>query len=297
MIIFLFLATSLAAKTDRSGTVPSVETFYKRACAAYEHERWNIAARNFHSVVQYYPDSPQASDSWFFLGISNFKRDALEDANDAFTNYLRHDPKPENVENCIIYKFLIAQSFQNGAKRKMLGAKFLPAIMDGSENAIEIFDEIITTFPSHDLSSESLFAKGLLYWKQQEYRESIDAFQTLIRRFPRHDRAPESFLMISRVYLDQAKREIQNHDILALAQLNLRKFEYEFPAEERLAEARGYVDSIKETFAQGLASTGQFYERVKKPNASILYYRNAMEQFPGTQAAAFAQERLSILEE
>lgn len=65
--------------------------------------------------------------------------------------------------------------------------------------------------------------------------------------------------------------------------------------EERLEEAENNVEEIKEIYARGLYDTGQFYERVKKPRASIIYYKNAIKQFPDTQIAQLCQERLEAL--
>ena len=100
--------------------------------------------------------------------------------------------------------------------------------------------------------------------------------------------APLAYLCINRVYVEQSLSEFQNPDLLALAQINYRKFARDFPKEERLAEAEADIHAIKEIYARGLYDTGQFYERVSKPKASVIYYLNAIKQFPDTHVADYA---------
>jgi hypothetical protein len=53
---------------------------------------------------------------------------------------------------------------------------------------------------------------------------------------------------------------------------------------------------MKEIFATALYETGQFYERKKEPKASVLYYHNAITQFPDTKVAQSCKERLAELQ-
>jgi len=273
----------------------TADEHYRYACEAYHYHDWKHAIRHFHIISVNFPDHPDYDTAKYYLGVSYYYYGEPEFANQAFTNYLKGSNNPEFIEEALEYKFLIAQSFQAGAKRHMYGSKSLPAVMDASETAIEVYDEIITSFPCHALAAESLYWKGSLLWKNREYREGVEAFNTLIRRFPHHEKAPESYLLISRLYLSQAQKEFQNPDILALTQLNLKKFEHDFPSEERLDEARCYVQGVKETFAKGLYETGQFFERCKKCDASVIYYQNALRQFPDTAVAEMCRRRIQAL--
>jgi len=110
--------------------------------------------------------------------------------------------------------------------------------------------------------------------------------------FPKHELAPMSYEKIARVYVDQAKIEVQNPDLLALAQINLSRFESDFPREELLEMARHQFLHLKEVYAKGLYDIAQFYERVCKPKASIIYYQKAIYEFPETYIAERCRGRL-----
>jgi outer membrane protein assembly factor BamD (BamD/ComL family) len=202
---------------------------------------------------------------------------------------------PTFFEEAIQFKFDIAERLGNGARKRLFGTKQLPKWAPGRSLAIEIFDEIIAAVPCHDIAAQSLVSKGWLEWRVGRFREAVEAFQQVIRRFPKHELTPECYLMISHVYLDQSAEEYQNSDILTFARLNLQKFKRDFPREERICMAEQDLMGIKETYAKGLYEMGRYYERKYKPRASMIYYNNAIYQFPDTCIAELCRDRMFCL--
>lgn len=275
----------------------SCEEHFEFGCEAYYYHDWKHSIRHFHIVAYNFPDHPCADIARYYLAVSYYYYGEYEFANTAFTQYLKASGNREFLEDAIEYKFLIAEAFRaNKAKRHLYGSKSLPAWMPAAELSLEIYDEIITSFPCHPIAADALMCKAAQLWKTEEYRQSVEAYQTLIRRFPKHEMAPESYLLIARLYWDQARREFQNADLLALSELNLKKFEHDFPSEERLDEARYYVQQVKETFAKGLYETGRFFERCGKIEASAIYYQNALQKFPETSIAERCRKRMRAIQ-
>lgn len=273
----------------------TVEEHYALANEAYQAENWSEAAKQYRIVAYNFPDTPEGEESKFFVGVAYFYDEDYDAANEEFSRYLRCHSHPKYFEQAIEYKFLVAEAFKCGARRRPFGYRKLPCILPGTETAIETYDQVIATVPCHDLAAQALFSKANLHWSCREYREAIECFQILIKRFPKHELTPDCYLSINRVYLEQSQREFQNPDILQFAQLNLRKFKQEFPGEERLCDAEADVLAIKEVYAKGLFDTGQFYERKNQPTASIIYYKKAIRQFPETSISQLCKERLVAL--
>jgi hypothetical protein len=128
-----------------------------------------------------------------------------------------------------------------------------------------------------------------------EYRDCVEAYQTIIRRFPKNEIVPICYLNIANAYVEQARLEFQNPDILALAELNVRKFQNDFPRDERVAFAEESVCLIKEMYAKGLCDLGLFYERIHQPDAAAIYFQSSIEEFPDTNVAQFCRSRLICL--
>ena len=256
---------------------------------------WHEAARQFRIVTNEFPGTKESARSFFFLGVAYYHLQDFEFSNQAFSDYVMSQSHPEHFEEAMEYKFLIAEAFRNGAKRRILGSRMFPKWLSAENMAIEAYDEIIATMPSHELAAKSLFAKGCFHWKLQDYSDSVENFQKLILRFPKHEMALESYVMVSEIFLDQCHKEHQNVDILAFAEVNLKQFRADFPGEPRLEKAEKNFCHMKEVYARGLFDTGQFYERVGKPQASYLYYQNTIDKFPSTFVADKCRSRLRAM--
>ena len=217
-------------------------------------------------------------------------------ANCSLTNYLHENASPEFLEEVIQLKFQIAEALRGGARRRPYCSKRFPKFLQGYDLAGEIYDEIISTVPCQEIAAKSLYAKGCLYSQTFDYRCAIEAFLGLIRRFPRHETAPDAYVAMLDVYHTQAFYEANNPDILDLAELTYTHFCHDYPNDDRLVEASDTVMAIRERYAYGLYSTGQFYERVCKPESSVLYYVSTIERFPDTEVADCARKRLCHLQ-
>lgn len=274
----------------------SAEEHYALAVKAYNDKDWNEASRHFLIMTQSFSASPLSADAAYFLGTCYFELQEYEFANNAFSSYIGGKSHPKYFIEAIEYKFCIAEAFRQGAKRRFFGTKQLPKWASGEELGVQIYDEVIAALPSHDFAARALYSKGNLLWKNKDYRNSIDCFQLLVKRFPKHELTPEAYLAMTCVYLDQSKFEFQNPDLLAFADLNVKRFKKQFPKEERIVQAENYVLQIKEVYAAGLYETGLFYERTGKPLASIIYYKNAIQQFPETNVAQWCTRRLLTLD-
>lgn len=280
---------------DTMATLP-VEQHFALGRTAMNNCDWREAALQFAIVSTNFPNSPYGQEAFYYLGIAEFNMEEYDFANDAFSQYLKCQNNPQNFLSAIEYKYYIAEQFRCGAKRRFLGTKQLPKWATGRTMALKIYDEVIAAMPSNNIAIQALYSKGFMLWEMCEYRDSIESFQLLCKRFPKNELTPDCYVIMSCIYFDLCGSEPQNPDILALAELNARKFRLEFPKEERLSQAEYNVQQIRELYASNLYETGRFYERVKKPQASIIYYYNAISQFPNTEIAQRCKERLYVLD-
>lgn len=173
--------------------------------------------------------------------------------------------------------------------------RYLPKWVSAQDSALEIYDEVVAALPNHALTIQALLSKADLLCRMEEYRECIDTYQLIIRRFPKHEIIPSCYLKIAESYYEQSRYEFQNPDILALAELNVRKFKNDFPRDEGIEAAEQTICQIKELYAKGLCDLGLFYERMEKPEAAAIYFQSSIEEFPDTKVARFCRSRLNCL--
>lgn len=289
-----------AEMTDRvaeQAPVRSVQECYSAALEAFQKEDWKSLIHEASIVTKNYSATPFAHEAHYYLGVGFYHLNDLEASNREFSTYLKKQTTPKFFEEAIQYKFAIAERFKKGAKKHLMGWKSMPQWVPAEEEAIAIYDEVIAALPHHDLGAQALFGKGQLLLREQDFKESVESFQTLIRRFPKHPLTPEAYLGIEEVYLSQCRAEYLDADYLELAQINLRKFKQDFPHDDRTAKAEKMLLEMKEEYGGNLYETGQFFERTKKPHASVIYYSKVVNKYPETKAAAKSQKRLTALEE
>lgn len=275
----------------------SVQEHYEKGLKCMEHQEWDEALSNFMIIALNFQETSFYNESLFFSGVAYFKLGELDLSNKQLSNYLMQKGSSRHFEEVFEYKFQIAEEYRNGARRHMFGYEHMPKWSTGKSEALRLYDEINVSLPNKNLAAQALFAKGLLLRDREEFRESIDALQILVRRFPKHPLAAESFLCISKIYVLQSEIEAQNPDILALAQINLRKFRKAFPGDDRLNEAESDLLVMQESFANSLYETGRFYEKKKKPHAAAIYYNDTIRRYPETISAQKSRERLVVLKE
>lgn len=268
---------------------------YNLGSRYYNEESWRKAASEFEKVIFYFPESDAAAEASYYLAVCYFEMHEYDFANEEFSNYLKASAHPAFFEDAVTYKFCIAEQFKFGKRRRPFKMRYLPKWISAQESALTIYDEVVAALPNHELTVDALYSKADLLKRMKEYWDSIESYQLIIRRFPRDEIVPACYLGIADAYVEQSRIEFQNPDILALAELNVRKFKEDFPRDERTSIAEDSVCQIKELYAKGLCELGCFYERKKKIDAAAIYYQSAIEEFPDTHVSDFCRSRLICL--
>ncbi len=252
---------------------------------------WKVV--DYANIISYnFPTSPFASEASYLMGEAYYKLNQFEYANECFTAYLTHAIAPKHFEEAIEYKFNIAEHFAQGTKKRLFGSPKMPAWVPAKEDSIEIYDQVIAGLPHSDFAVRALLSKARVQAYMEDFKPSIETLDLLIRRFPKHDLTAEAYLEKGKVYLMECQAQNLDPDLLDLAELNLRKFRLSFPRELRLVESEKTLSDMKEVFAQNLLETGDFFEKTKKMPASEIYYHKVVANYPETQAATVAREKL-----
>ena len=263
-----------------------------------------LANQDWWGVVDYadllaycFPASPFAQESDFVIAEAFLHLDQLELANRYFTTYLNRMNSPKRFEEAIQYKFWIAEQFFAGVKKRLFDSHKMPKWLSAKEDALQIFEEVITAQPHSEMAAKSLLHKGMLQAEFEDYKLRIETLDLLIRRFPKHDMAADAFVEKNRVYLKQCREEGPDPGLLDLAEANLEKFKLAFPREARIADAEKALVELRELFAQNLLNTGLFFQKTKKIPASIIYYSKVISKYPESEAAIVAREKLEALQD
>lgn len=269
----------------------SVQEYYGLILESYQNKNWNQVIEQAFVLLEDYPATVFAQDVFFYLGVSYFELEEYEKANSYFSNYLKKQMTPKFFEETFTYKFKIAEKYRTGTKKAVFGLKWIPA----RQEALHIYEEVISSLPNHELTVQALFAKAELLAREKSYKASIESYQSLIQQFPKHFLAVRSYVEIGRAYLMQSQKEYPDQDLLELATINLNRISVSFPSEEAIDEIEDILLSMKEIYAKDLYEIALFYQRKKQPNAAYLYYKRILKVYPATHIAKKAEENMAKL--
>lgn len=299
LLYFLCFSLSLVALEEEEliwDEGPSVLEYTVGLQEALQNQDWWSAIDYAEFISYHFPKSPFALETAYIIGEAYYKLGQLELANERFTDYLNRSASPKRFEEAIHYKFNIAERFKDGTKKPLFGSPKLPKLVSAEEDALKIYDDVITALPHDEIAAKSLLGKAQIQAKFEDYKPNLETLDLLIRRFPKHDLAAQAFLEKSHVYLMQCKEKSIDPALLDSADINLRKFRLAFPREVRIQEAEKDFAQMQEIFAGHLMEIGRFFEKTHKIPASILYYSKVQSQYPNTEAAILAKAKLDKLQ-
>jgi TolA-binding protein len=273
----------------------SIEAHFQRGLDALKLRKWNDACDQFHIVIASFEEASLAQEARYYLGVALYELGEFDLANDSLNEYLKKNNSPSHLEDVHRYKLSIAQKLAEGARRHPFGMQSLPRIMSGEELAVTIFDEVAAALPHHDLAAIALLGRATIQHNQELYLQAVETYQTVIRRFPESAFALKAFLGVTTSYEAALKREPQNVDVLALAEINYKEFCRVFPQAEEVKTVEMSVTKMQEIYSDALYQTGLLYERMSQPKSAVVYYSLAASKFPASEAAQRSRERMKEL--
>ena len=100
--------------------------------------------------------------------------------------------------------------------------------------ALEIFSDIIISFPEGNFAADAYFWSGELFLAQEMYEDAKLSYQSVVDQFPNHQRSPDSLFKIAEIYRlqgqqDKAERTynnvIENYPDTGASQLSIKSKE------------------------------------------------------------------------
>jgi outer membrane protein assembly factor BamD (BamD/ComL family) len=291
--LFLAVLLSVASLNAAKETcVPQEE--YNKASVAFQKKKWSDVKIHAKKVIDLASDSPFVTELYFYMGAAYYHQKDYDQSNYYFTKFLK-DSSPKFFEEAIVYKFQIAEHFQKGAKKHLMGFEKLPKMSSAWEDAYLIYDEVIATLPRHEVAAKALFNKASMQRVEEKFADSIETFQTLIRRFPKDPLAPKSYVAIAETYCAESKDLFPDRDFLDQARLNAKKFRRDFPSDERVNEVDKMLSSMQDNYARDLWESAHYFAKKKKMQSCILYYTTIARKYPESKFAPLALKKISEL--
>ena len=258
----------------------------------YDKEgRLEQAANAYRTLVKTWPLSPNAPEAQFRLAATYFKLYDFQRSFKEFQKCVEKYPDSEHFEETLKFQNDIASLFLAGEKQKIWIIPTLPSM----DKAVEMFEQIIKNAPYSKVAPETQLKIGFAREKQHLWTDAVKAFQELIRRYPKSDLADDAQFQIGYAYMKAAQDPDHDQTATNHAITGFEDYLTKYPGSEKAQQARENIDRMKHGQAEGVMAIAGFYEHDRNYDAAIVYYNRLIQQFPHSELAKRASERVEEL--
>lgn len=185
----------------------------------------------------------------------------------------------------------VARAFLSGQKRIVWGFFRLPAYDEG----IQILDRVWEREPGTRLGEYALKLRADYYFGNGDLELAQDEYANLVQQFP-SGRYVQVAMLRTAEAAEAAFPGVKYDDRALLeADERYRQFKATFPAYAAHERVDARLEGIRQQRGAKDLEVARYYERSRRGDAAIYYYRLILRDWPDTLAAAQARERLQAL--
>jgi len=181
---------------------------------------YEIAVKEFQSILLQYMGNPVSDDAQYFLGITYYKREQYLLAAYEFSKLIRNIPTSEFVQDA---QFMLADSYYQQSPNFQLEQSY-------TKKAVEEFQAFIEFFPTHPKVAEAEkkiqelnkkfaqkeFHSAEIYEKMEYYNAAIKYYTQVYETFHDTEFAPKALyrkikLLVEKNRIDESLRSIVDY--------------------------------------------------------------------------------------
>lgn len=232
----------------------------------------------------------------FIQGEIHYGQDKYTKALKSFEKLLTDHPRSSLSDAAIDREFTIAKAYLAGRTKTVLG--FIK--LKGDAEGIRIMEKITDRVGlDSTLGTEGSLAVAKNYEERELYEEAYLKWWEIALHWNHGPVGKEALLGMGRTKLaaynqhPEYKRHFYDTSGLSTAKSCYLRFKLLYPVDARQIDVDTIVDQIDEQLAYKQLSIGQYYQSTGHPRAANLYYQMVVNDWPTTQAAITAKERLA----
>ena len=289
-----------------TGTFPNdriARALFEEAVALYEAEEYSLAAERFERAAKRAADSVLREDAWFLAGESWFFADCYPRANRCYDKVLNGFDYTRYLDVIVRRKFLIARYWEQVGFDipLLLSLQFWDPSrprFDTLGHSLKTYNSIRMHDPTGPLADDAIMATGGIYFRKGRYADAAEEYKTLRKDYPKSEHILDAHLLGLHATLASYQGPAYDGKPLEEAReityQTLRLFAAELGEEkDRLLDLDR---QITEAIAERDLALARFYEKKRRFGAARFYYRSVIEEYPLTEAAQTARERLAAIE-
>ena len=279
--------------------------YFAAADALFVEKKYDDAAPLFAKAAVKWPDSPIEEDAFFYEAECQFFSDRYSTANDNYSELLKKYPTSRYLDRALARQFAIADYWEKCERANshwVITPNFIDKTrpwFDTAGNARATLDHIRLKDPTGPLADSAIMATGNAHFLDGHWEEA-DYYYTLLRKdYPKSKFQVQAHLLDLQCKLK--KYQGAEYDGTPLKEADqlvdqmLRQFPNELQGErERLLAAK---TDIRGQLAYKELRTAEFYAKNDHNGSAKIYYASVVKEYPNSNAAQLAQERINSLKD
>lgn len=275
-------------------------SLYEEGQELYKQKKYDEAAKKFKTAAARWPDSTLEEDALFMLGESYFFADRYPKANDAYGTLVKKYEYTRHLDTTTTRLFAIGRYWEQMSSTDSSFSSPVN-VTDSSRPWFDTFGYGIKAYetvrlhdPTGPLADDSIMAAANAYFVRGRFEDAAYHYDLIRKEYPKSEHQIKAHVlgMKSKVKMYQGPMYEGSplKDAEEIADLSLKQFGRELGDERKFVlETR---NRVTEERAMREWTIGQYYEKRHYYGAARYYYQALIEEYPQTEAAHMAQQRM-----
>ena len=233
----------------------------------------------FKDIIKKNPGTELADESQLNIGKAYYLFGDYKSAFKAYEYMIEQDPGSRRLHE------ILKMEFQIGV-----------AQMERDENgAIKVFERIIERNPLGFIAADSQVKIAECYYQLRQFEEAEASYLSVMENYPNSEWVPYAQFRIPYCKLSNIRIQERNYDLLSGSREGFEIYLANNPQGALVSTTKEIIGEIDIAMAERDYKVGEFYLRRKRPDAGLIYLESVIKDYPNTEWAARAAEKIEML--
>ena len=233
----------------------------------------------FKDIIKNNPGSELADESQLNIGKAYYLIGDYKNAFKAYEHMIEQDSGTRRLHE------ILEKEFQVGV-----------AQMERDENgAIRVFESIIERNPLGFIAADSQVKIADCYYQLRQFDEAEASYLSVMENYPNSEWVPYAQFRIPYCKLSNIRIQERNYDLLSGSREGFEIYLANNPQGALADTTKEIIGEIDIAMAERDYKVGEFYLRSKRPDAGLIYFESVIKDYPNTEWAARAEEKIKML--
>jgi len=277
---------------------------YAEGDRLFREKKYGAAAKKFQESINRGPHSSVEQDARLMLAESYFFDDRYIKARDAYDELVKEHPNTRYLDRVIQQEWLIARYWAEEAKVNVdwpLTPNFWDKTrpwFDTVGHSVKTYDNIRLNDPTGPRADDAIMATANSYFERDRYEDADYHYSLLRSQYPQSELQYEAHLLGLQSKLRKYQGEDYDGTPLEESKKLVKQLRMQFASrlsteeKDRLRTVEGQLNS---ELAMRDYRMAEYYDGTKHYGAAKQYYAEVIKDYPDTELATKARERVSQL--